>query len=121
MRVRIARPASAPPSESEPVSPMKIWAGERVPPQEAEAGAGERRRDDGEVERVSYLVAGRAWSDRAELVALPDVHDHVRAEHHRAGAGGEAVEPVGEVHGVAGAGDDHPDQQDRQDGRQRDS
>ncbi len=28
MRVSTAKPASAPPSASEPVSPMKIWAGE---------------------------------------------------------------------------------------------
>ena len=28
VRVRIARPASVPPSESEPVSPMKILAGD---------------------------------------------------------------------------------------------
>ena len=111
VRVRIAKPASAPPSDSEPVSPMKIAAGRGVPPQEAEAGPGDRRRDHREVERVAHLVAGGARGDRAALVVLPDVDQRVGAEDHHAGAGGEAVEPVGEVHGVAGAGDDHPDEQ----------
>ena len=53
VRVMIASPAIAPPSDSEPVSPMKIFAGGGVPPQEAEARAGERGRDDREVERIA--------------------------------------------------------------------
>ena len=50
-----------------------------VPPQEAEAGAGDRRRDDGEVERVAHLVAGGPAGGRAALVVLPDVDQRVGA------------------------------------------
>ena len=57
VRVVMARPASAPPRASEPVSPMKILAGEafhhRKPKQAPMHGGG----DDGEVERVAHLVA----------------------------------------------------------------
>ena len=52
-------------SPSEPVSPMKICAGRRVPPEEADEGADDRGRDDREVERVAHVVAaGRRRSGR---------------------------------------------------------
>ena len=55
----IARPASAPPSASEPVSPMKIWAGDafhhRKPKHAPTIAAADHR----EVERVADVVAVR--------------------------------------------------------------
>ena len=51
-----------------------------VPPQEAEAGAGDGGGDDGEVERVAHLVALGAGLERAGLAVLPDVDQRVGRE-----------------------------------------
>ena len=111
VRVTMAIAANAPPSASEPVSPMKILRRAGVPPQEAEAGAHRRGRDDRDVERISRDVAGRGRCPRRRSVAeLPERDDHVGAEDHRAGAGGQPVEPVGEVHRVGGRRDHQPGQ-----------
>ena len=115
VRVRIARPASAPPRASEPVSPMKILAGEAFhhrKPKHAPMPAG---RDDREVVRVAHLVALGARVPLAVLVELPDADEHVGGEDHDRGAGGEAVEPVGEVHAVRGARHDDVGPDDEQD------
>jgi hypothetical protein len=54
-----------------------------------------------------HLVALReAGLQHAGLAELPEADDDVRREDHERGAGREAVEPVGEVHGVARRGDD---------------
>ena len=105
VRVRIASPASGA-AERQRAGVAHEDRGRRgVPPQEAEAGAGDRGRDHREVERVADLVARLVAASRlrrAGLVVLPDVHQHVGAEDHHRGAGGEPVEAVGEVHAVAG-------------------
>ena len=74
-----------------------------VPPQEPEHGPGGGRRRSarspaGRAPRSSRLSAG--WALAAPVPVLPEADDHVRAEHHHRGAGGEAVEAVGEVHAV---------------------
>ena len=86
-----------------------------VPPQEAEAGAHAAGRDDREVERVAHLVALGARVPLAVLVELPDADEHVGGEDHDRGAGGQAVEPVGEVHAVRGARHDDVGPDDEQD------
>ena len=82
MRVVMARPARAPPRASEPVSPMKILAGEafhqRKPKQAPITAAATTR----EVERVADLVALDAGVGLAVLVELPDADEDVGAEHH---------------------------------------
>src|SRR6478735_1799490 len=102
VRVMIAKPAIAPPSDSEPVSPRMICAG-----------------DDGEVQRVTHLVALRARLEGAGLAVLPDVDQRVGREDEDARAGREAVEAVGQVHRVAEAGDDEPDEEQGQHGGER--
>src|SRR6478735_5515241 len=71
-----------------------------VPPEEPEAGAGEGGGDDGEVQRVTHLVALRARLEGAGLAVLPDVDQRVGREDEDARAGREAVETVGQVHRV---------------------
>ena len=112
VRDRIARPESRPPRASEPVSPMKIWAGEafhqRKPKHAPDAAGG----DHGEVERVRDRRSSAAPAAHAAGVAeLPDADDDVRPEHHHAGAGRQPVQPVGEVHAV-GRRDDHGEHPD---------
>ena len=60
MRVRIASPASAPPSASEPVSPMKIAAGEAFHQRNPKQAPVIAAATTAEVERVADLVAGAA-------------------------------------------------------------
>ena len=88
-----------------------------VPPQEAEAGAGERNRDHRQVVGVAHLIALRpgGCGIGAGLVVLPDVDQRIGAEDHDAGTGGEAVEPVGEVDPIAGGRDQQHDPDDHQD------
>jgi hypothetical protein len=76
----------------------------RVPPQESEAGTHHRGGHDRQVERVTHLVAARDRhvGPRTVLAVLPGADQHVRREDHHRGAGGQSVEPVGEVHGVGG-------------------
>src|SRR4051812_25485615 len=97
-----------------------------VPPQEAETGAGECGGEHREVERVADVVAealvgGVEPVGEAGLVVLPDVDQHVGAEDHHRRARRQAVEPVGEVHAVAGRRDDEPDQQHDRDRGQREA
>ena len=47
------------------------------------------------------------------MPVLPEAQGRVRADHHHGRAGGEAVEPVGEVHGVRHGHDHEDEQQDR--------
>ena len=54
--VATAMAPSAPPSASEPVSPMKIMAGGRVEPQEAEPRADQRAADDGQLAGAGDVV-----------------------------------------------------------------
>ena len=87
-----ARPARPAPIASEPVSPMKICAGAAFHQRNPAHGAEHRRGDHREVERVLDLVAG--------VAERPEADDHVGDEGEDRRAGGEAVEAVGEVHGV---------------------
>ena len=80
-----------------------------VPPEEPGAGPGEGHGQDGEVERVDDLVDGR-------VAEAPEGDDGEGEEAEERRAGGEAVEPVGHVHGVGGGedderGPDHPEPQ----------
>src|SRR5690606_9383144 len=81
----------------------------------AEAVAGYARGDDGQVVGVAHVVAVGAGGDLAVLVVLPDADQHVAAEDHDRGAGGQAVQPVGDVHAVGGAGDHQVGPQDEED------
>ena len=105
VRVEIASPAMAPPRASDPVSPMKILAGEAFHQRNPKQAPIRGRRDDGQVEGVADLVALGARVGLAVLVELPDADEDVGGEDHRRGAGGQAVEAVGEVHAVGRAGD----------------
>ena len=103
VRVVIASPASAPPSAREPVSPMKIFAGEAFHQRKPKHAPMPHGGDDGEVVRVAHLVALQARVGLAVLVELPDPDEDVRGEHHHRGARRQAVEAVGEVHTVGRA------------------
>ena len=107
VRVTIAMPASAPPSASEPVSPMKILAGlafhHRKPKQAPIAAAATRATSRGS---RTCVAAGRPGGEHAGLPELPERDDHVGGEHHHRGAAGEAVEAVGEVDRVGRRRDD---------------
>ena len=96
-----ARPAIAPPIASEPVSPMMMRAGCRVPPEEPRARTDERGRDDRQVERL-----GREHAVDLGMAELGERDDHERGERQRRRSGREPVEPVGEVHRVRGRVDD---------------
>ena len=74
------------PSASEPVSPMKMSAGNELNQRKPDAGAGERGGEDGGVEHVGAICDGR-HDDH-------DDHDRARCQ---------TVKAVGEVHGVAHA------------------
>src|SRR5690606_24350206 len=100
--------------------PHKDLGGRGVPPEEAEAGADERRTDEGQVAGVAHLVArgprgARVGEELAVLVRLPHRDDRVRGEDHRRGAGREAVEPVGEVDRVGPRGDEEVRPEDEED------
>src|SRR5690606_1818153 len=88
-----------------------------VPPQETETGTHDRRADDREVERISYLVTAGRGGDRAGLVVLPDVDQEIGTEDQDAGTGRQTVETVGEVDGVAETGDQEPDEDHQEDRR----
>ena len=64
-----------------------------VPPQEAQAGAGQGHRGQGQVEGVAHVVDG-------EVPVLPVADDGQAGEAEGRRAGGQAVEAVGQVHGV---------------------
>ena len=93
-----------PPSASEPVSPMKIAAGGALnqrKPRPAPITAPQMT--------ASSPVPGTKWICRySAKTALPDeIGDDAegrRRDHHR--HDGQAVEPVGQVHRIAGADDD---------------
>ena len=90
-------------STSAPVSPMMIFAGGGVPPQEAEAATDERDRDEREVER------GRLGGPDAvdgEVAELPVADDREDREAERRRPRGEPVEAVGQVDGVGRRDDD---------------
>ena len=72
----------------------------RVPPQEAEAGAGQGHRGQGQVQGVGHVVD-------AEVAVLPVPDDGQAGEAERRRTGGQAVQAVGEVHRVGRGGDDH--------------
>ena len=120
VRVTIASPANSPPSASEPVSPMKMRGGRGVPPQEPDARAHARGRDERDVERVADLVAAGLDGGAAGVAELPERDDQVGREHHRGDARGEPVEAVGEVHGVRGGRDDQVAEQDEPDAAEAD-
>ena len=87
------------PMPSDPVSPMKIRAGAALnhrKPAQAPIMAG---RDGGLVEGGRVAVDG-------EVAELVEADDRERREAEDRRAGGQAVEPVGQVDGVAAA-DDH--------------
>ena len=91
-----------------------------VPPEEADEGADDRRRDHAEVERIAHLVAleRHVWVEidvEAGLVGLPEPDEDVGREREDRRAGGEAVEPVGDVHSVRGADGDDVDPDHEQD------
>ncbi len=92
-----------------------------VPPQEADQRRAEDGGEQGQVQRVPDGVAAAAGLPRrtAGLVALPDAHQRVGAEDHDRGAGGQAVEAVGQVHAVGGGGDDQVGPQHEEDGAER--
>src|SRR5699024_6827533 len=78
-----------------------------VPPQESEAGTHDGGGNDGQIARVPHLVTARSHTGQylAVLVHLPDGDQGVGAEDEHAGAGGQAVQTVGEVDGVGPGGD----------------
>src|SRR3984893_17098026 len=78
--------------------------GWRVPPEEAGAGAHHGGGHDGQVLRVADGIARLGEEDRAVVPQLPDPDNHVRRERQDGRAGGQAVQPVGEVHPVRGLG-----------------
>jgi hypothetical protein len=57
VRVMMARPASAPPRAREPVSPMKILAGEAFHHRKPKHAPGRGRGEDRQVQRVADVVA----------------------------------------------------------------
>ena len=113
--VATAMAPSAPPSASEPVSPMKIMAGRRVEPQEAEAGADQGAADDGKLAGALHVVDLQVAREVGVARQVGDQAEGGGGDHHR--HDGEAVEAVGEVDGVAGAGDDEDAEQDEQERR----
>ena len=118
VRDRMAKPATAPPMASDPVSPMKILAGEvfhqRKPTRAALRMAASSARSSGS--RTGVAAAAGLPRGAAGLVVLPDADQGVGAEHHDRGAGGEAVEAVREVHAVGRCGDDQVGPKHEQDG-----
>src|SRR5438132_3975247 len=74
-----------------------------VPPQESGAGAEHRRRHHGGVDRLVGIDAVDG-----HVAALPEGDDDEGGGHEGGRPGGEAVEAVGQVHGV-GRGDDDED------------
>ena len=105
--VTTASVPSAPPSESDPTSPMKTSAGMGVVPEEAEAGAEQRAAED------DQLAASR---DIQDLEIIGD--DLVPAQVHDYGVcrrgdadqpDGQTVQAVGQVDGVGRADDDDHD------------
>ena len=101
--------ASAEPIPSAPTSPMIDPRRRGVEPEEAHARAGERRGERREVERVDDGAVDVVEAQGG----VPD--DHERAEAHQRRPAGEAVETVGDVHGVgrrpddqSGEDDEHP-------------
>src|SRR5690606_26235108 len=83
--------------------------GRGVPPQDADAGADDRRAQHRGVQRIAGAVAvdeaAGVEVDVAHLTPLPEADDEVRGGEDDRRAGGEAVEPVGEVHPVGPGGD----------------
>ena len=89
-----ARPAIAPPIPSEPVSPMKMLAGKLL-----------------NHRKPMHAPTRQAASSVRSCCAVRDERDpDVGEQDDRGAAGGEAVEPVGEVDGARRAGDDEVDQ-----------
>ena len=95
---------SMPPSASEPVSPMKIEAGgalnQRKPRPGADHRAAQHRQFAGAGDVVDLQIVG----EHRVADEIGDQAEACRGDHHR--HDGEAVEAVGQVHGVAGADDD---------------
>ena len=101
-----------PPSASEPVSPMKIEAGgalnQRKPKPGAEHRAAQHRKLAGAGDVMDLQIIG-------EHGVAGEIGDHAEArrrDHHR--HDGEPVEPVGQVHRVAGADDDEGAEHDEE-------
>src|SRR6476660_3294801 len=83
-----------------------------VPPQETEAGAHGRGGHESEGNRIPREVAAGERHRAAAVPELDERDERVSAEHHRAGAGREAVEPIGQVHRVRRRRDDEIRQDD---------
>ena len=102
---KIAIAPIAPPSAIEPGVAHEDLGREGVEPEKADGGADHRRADVGDVEAVRD-------PDAVRRVADVDDHGHrgEREERDDRRARGEAVDAVGQVHGVRRAGDDQEDQ-----------
>ena len=103
---------SAPPSGSEPVSPMKTMAG---------GALYQRKPRPAPISAARNTASSPVPADVDELQILGEVHvaDEIgdqdeggRRDHHR--HDGKAVEPVGEVHRIGRAGDDEAANQDEE-------
>ena len=103
--VMIANAASAPPSAIEPVSPMNTSAGNALYQRNPISPPISAARDEREVELRFEAVAGRP--ERIHAITLIGAEGEERDD---PGARGEAVETVGQVDAVRGAGDDEEEQ-----------
>ena len=96
VRLRIANDAIPPPRANEPVSPMKIWAGDafhhRNPTQAPAMAAAMTARS-----RVTHVVAALETTEGTVLAVLPHTEQRVGHERDRAGTSGQPVEAVGEI------------------------
>ena len=99
-----AMPAIAPPRPSEPVSPMKIAAGNELNQRNPTLAPTRHA--------PSSARPSRSLIDRPVLPAGDERHRRVGEQHDRAAAGGQAVEAVGEVDAVRRAREHEEDEHD---------